>query len=88
MTKEEAINMLEEVSLIDDSMYQYNPWYCVALNMAIESLKTEAISVEWIQQYMEAIHTGDIFTDGLVRIHIENMVDNWLKEQKTKNETD
>ena len=41
----------------------------------------EAIPVEWIQQYVEAIHTGDIFTDGIVRIHVENMVDDWLKEQ-------
>lgn len=86
MTKDEAIEILEEVKILDDSMYQYNPCYCAALNMAIESLKTEAIPVAWIQQYMKTFYSGDIFTDGIVRIHTEKMVDNWREEQRKENE--
>lgn len=41
MTNKEAISILEEVKTIDDSMYQYNPAYLVALNMAIATLKSQ-----------------------------------------------
>lgn len=72
MTKEEAINILEEVSLIDDSMYQYNQWYCMALNMAIESLKTEAIPVWFIKRQIDGIENNgnkvysEVFADYAV----------------------
>lgn len=49
MTREEAIAILEEVKVIDDSMYQYNPAYLESLDMAIEVLKKEIpkpISIE------------------------------------------
>jgi hypothetical protein len=39
MDKETAIEILEEVKVLDDSMYQYNPTYMEALDMAIEALK-------------------------------------------------
>lgn len=42
MTNEEARAILEEVETIDDSMYQYNPAYLEALNMAIAALKAES----------------------------------------------
>ena len=42
-TKEEAILILEEVKMFDDSMYQYNQGYMDALNMAIEALQTATI---------------------------------------------
>ena len=38
MTKQEAIDILTEVKLMDDSMYQFNPAYLEALDMAIEAL--------------------------------------------------
>lgn len=41
MTNEEARAILEEVKTIDDSMYQYNPAYLEALDMAIAALKAE-----------------------------------------------
>ena len=41
MTREEAIEILEEVKTIDDSMYQFSPKYMDALDMAIEALQTE-----------------------------------------------
>lgn len=41
MTTNEAITILEEVSLIDDSLYQYNEKYLEALEMAIQSLSAE-----------------------------------------------
>ena len=39
MTTNEAIIILEEVSLIDDSLYQYNEKYLEALKMAINALE-------------------------------------------------
>ena len=44
MTPEEAIEILEEVKELDDTMYAYSPAYMSALDMAISSLKE-------IQQY-------------------------------------
>lgn len=41
MTNEEARAILEEVKTIDDSMYQYNPAYLEALEMAIAALEAE-----------------------------------------------
>lgn len=41
MKKEDAVEILEEVKALDDSMYQYNPAYLEALNMAIESLRAD-----------------------------------------------
>ena len=46
MKPEEAIEILEEVKELDDTMYAYNPAYMNSLDMAIESLKE-------IQQYRE-----------------------------------
>ena len=39
MTKQEAIEILEEVKELDDTMYAYNPAYMNAMDMAIEALK-------------------------------------------------
>lgn len=39
MAKQEAIEILEEVKELDDTMYAYNPVYMNALDMAIKALK-------------------------------------------------
>ena len=39
MTNKEAIEILEEVKELDDSMFQFNPSYMEALSLAIEALK-------------------------------------------------
>jgi len=41
MTREEAIEILEEVKVLDDSMYQFNPKYMESLDMAIKALQTK-----------------------------------------------
>lgn len=41
MTKQEAIEILEEVKELDDSIYSYDSNYMEALEVAIESLKKE-----------------------------------------------
>lgn len=46
MKSEKAIEILEEVKELDDTMYAYNPAYMNAMDMAIEALKE-------IQQYRE-----------------------------------
>lgn len=62
MNKSEAIEILEEVKTLDDSMYQYNKTYLNALDMAIEALKAEAIPVKFIKDlYKEAIAYRDRF---------------------------
>ncbi len=38
MNKQDAIDILSEVKELDDSMYQYNPAYMEALDMAITAL--------------------------------------------------
>ena len=39
MTKEQAIDILEEVKMLDDSIYQYNHAYLEALDIAIQAIK-------------------------------------------------
>ena len=46
MTNRNAINLLEEVKMLDDTMYAYNSKYLEALDMAIEALK--ATAQQWI----------------------------------------
>ena len=41
MTPNEAINLLDEVKTIDDSMFQYSTAYMKALDMAIGALKKQ-----------------------------------------------
>lgn len=41
MTKHEAIEVLEEVKMLDDSMFAYSQAYNDALDMAIEALKAQ-----------------------------------------------
>ena len=41
MTKHEAIEVLEEVKTLDDSMFAYSQAYNDALNMAIEALEAQ-----------------------------------------------
>ena len=39
MTNKDAIEILEEVKALDDSMFAYNSAYCQALDLAIDALK-------------------------------------------------
>lgn len=41
MTNRDAINLLEEVKILDDTMYAYNPRYLEALDMALTALEAE-----------------------------------------------
>lgn len=60
MTHMEAIELLEEVSLMDDSMYAYSDAYCKALNMAIEAMKTqEPVKPVFERQFMSSIKIYD-----------------------------
>lgn len=58
MTRREAIEILEEVKLLDDSMYAYNPAYEEALDMAITALKDSRFyskkeKVEYMKQLVK-----------------------------------
>lgn len=50
MTTNKAITILEEVSLIDDSLYQYNEKYLEALEMAIQALKNKQTDGDLIME--------------------------------------
>ena len=41
MTNRDAIELLEEVRMLDDTMYAYNPSYMEALDMALTALEAE-----------------------------------------------
>ena len=56
MKKETAIEILEEVKVLDDSIYQYNSAYMEALDMAIEALKNRI-------EPKEADLISDVFQD-------------------------
>jgi len=46
MTREEAIEILNEVKTIDDSMFSYNESYMMAVDMAINALKAQETPIE------------------------------------------
>lgn len=41
MTNRDAIELLEEVRMLDDTMYAYNPNYMEAIDMALNALEAE-----------------------------------------------
>ena len=55
MTNEEAIEILEEVKILDDSMYQYNPIYLEALDMAISALEDKGYEQGYNDGYTDAM---------------------------------
>lgn len=72
MTREEAMAILEEVKTIDDSMYQYNPAYLEALEMAIAALKAEpcgdAVSREAVLDLFETIMTKSEIYRAVIKL--------------------
>lgn len=60
MTYEEAADILEEVKVMDDSMYQYNSKYMEALDVAITLLRNKS-DVENPADNENEIKVGDVF---------------------------
>ena len=56
MNKSEAIEILEEVKILDDSIYQYSKAYLEALDVAIGALKVDAIPINWIKAVLNERH--------------------------------
>lgn len=56
MEKEKAIEILNEVKVLDDSIYQYSSAYMEALDMAIEALENRI-------EEKEADLISDVFQD-------------------------
>lgn len=56
MNKSEAIEILEEVKTLDDSIYQYSEAYLEALDVAIGALKADAIPINWIKAVLNERH--------------------------------
>lgn len=77
MEKYDAIAILEEVKMLDDSMYQYNSAYMEALDIAIKALESDAIPIEWIKHYGEE----NCFDYGTPYNAITGMLNAW-KERK------
>ena len=86
MNKQDAIWILEEVKMFDDSMYQYNDAYLEALDMAIEALKTDAIPIEWIEKTypIDGVHgTASYFRQAHA---IKDVVERWRNEEAWRDE--
>lgn len=60
MTRKDAIEILEEVKTIDDSMFVYNQAYNDALDMAIEALKVQKPRVTTLKEAQTALHNDDV----------------------------
>jgi hypothetical protein len=81
MTTNEAFEILKEIKILDDSMYQYNIKYLEALDMAINALKLDGIlqkiRQEILDKYITA--TGEINTvaNGCLTI-----IDKHIKESE------
>lgn len=56
MNKSEAIEILEEVKILDDSIYQFSKAYLEALDVAIGALKADAIPINWIKAVLNERH--------------------------------
>jgi len=50
MTRQEAIDILDEIETIDDSMVAYNEAYGEAINMAISALQAQETSLEKVAE--------------------------------------
>lgn len=50
MTRQEAIDILDEIETIDDSMVAYNKAYAEALNMAISALQAQETTIEKVAE--------------------------------------
>ena len=90
MTKREAIEILEEVKTLDDSMFTYSQAYNDALDMAIEALKPQEPRVMTLEELndlysQETIwfeekpnHTIKQLTqDGIVTLIFVGLLHNW-----------
>ena len=60
MTRKDAIEILEEVKTIDDSMFAYSQTYNDALNMAIEALKVQEPRVMTLEEIQ---HTDAVWLE-------------------------
>jgi hypothetical protein len=58
MTRKDAIEILEEVKTIDDSMFAYSQAYNDALDMAIEVLKAQEPRVETWEEAQANVQEG------------------------------
>lgn len=50
MTRQEAIDILDEIETIDDSMVAYNKAYGEAINMAINALQAQETTIEKVAE--------------------------------------
>lgn len=56
MNKTDALMILEEVKMLDDSIYQYSSKYMAALNIAIEVLQTATNEhLKWKEVYEDLV---------------------------------
>ena len=62
MTKHEAIEVLEEVKMLDDSIFAYSQAYNDALDMAIEALKVQEPRVMTLEE-VEALPYGHVLIE-------------------------
>lgn len=83
MTREEAIKILEEVKELDDSMYQFNPAYMEALNMAIQALEQEPVLDKIRVDIQKLRNCSCTNSDGIID-DVEDIIDKYKSESEEK----
>ena len=75
MTDRDAINVLEEVKILDDTMYAYSPKYLEALDIAISVL-----------QQSEIIRCKDCIMHGVCRFEQGLGLDGYCSQAERREE--
>lgn len=74
MTREEAKWILEEIKVMDDSVYQYDSKYLEALDIAIEALSAEpciASASEWCRQHGYVMMPEAVYEQDMTKAYFE-----------------
>ena len=77
MTKHEAVEILEEIKTLDDSMFAYSQAYNDALEMAIEALKAQEPKVMTPDEVRTWISVPRIDREP-IWVETENSVNAWI----------
>lgn len=84
MTREEAKMILEEVKIMDDSMYQYNTKYLEALEMAIQALKQEPVCIAKVEFDEDKLR--EIVKEQISLIAIQEPCEDAISRQEVLNQ--
>lgn len=77
MTRHEAIEILEEVKMLDDSMFAYSQAYNDALEMAIEALQAQEARVMGVDEVWEWVRKQRVDREPIC-IEVKDNICAWI----------